>query len=117
MRHALRRPTEVSVHPVFTTVGGYFHPADHPTTGPGQAPDLVESSAGQIESPGRPRDDRLRSDLITQGGLVGVLTKMPVVVVGHVEPIDHLDSAQPLHVEDTLKARNHDPQREALLGA
>jgi hypothetical protein len=39
VRHALRRPTEVGVHPVFATVGGYFHPADHPATGPGQAPD------------------------------------------------------------------------------
>ena len=60
MRHAVCRPANLRVHPGLAIVEGYFYPADASPTGPGQAADLVESSAGQLLPRGRKRDDRLR---------------------------------------------------------
>src|SRR5712691_5010693 len=89
MRHAMRSPLNLGVVPTPATVGGHFHLANGSATGPGQAVDLVESSARQLLSPGRESDDRFGPDLVPQRSDFRVPTKMPVVVVVHVVPVHH----------------------------
>ncbi len=50
-----------------------------------------------------------------QRGDFRILRDVPVVVIGHVVPVHHLDSPQPLRVVDTFKAGDHQPQWETLL--
>src|SRR5262245_34273122 len=114
MRHTLRRSLEFSLVPFLAAVGGHFHQLDGAATGPGQAADLVEALAGQLLSPGRERDDRLGSDLVTERRVFRVLTEMSVVVVVHVVPIDDFNSTQPLGVKDAFEAGDHQPQRKPL---
>src|ERR1700730_17161672 len=116
MRHAIGRPANLGVLPAPAAVGGYLHLANGPATGPGQAANLVESAAGQLLSPGRKGEDRLRSDLVSERRVFRVLTKMPVLVVVDVVLVHHLDSPQILRVEDAFEAGNHQPQRKTLLG-
>ena len=44
-----------------------------------------------------------------------ILRDVPVVVIGHIVPVHHFDSPQPLRVIDTFKARDSQPQWETLL--
>src|SRR6185295_12213214 len=66
MGHTLWRSLELSLVPFLAAVGGHFHLLDGAATGPGQAADLVETFTGQLLPARRERDDRFRSDLITQ---------------------------------------------------
>src|SRR5437867_2564751 len=116
MRHTLRRALDLGGVPVTPAIGGYLHLANGAPTGPGQAADLVEALAGQLLTAGWERDDRLRSDLISQGRFLLVRTEVALVVVVHVVPVDQLDSTQILRREDAFEAGNHQPQREPLLG-
>src|SRR5262249_31356910 len=104
VRHAIGRPPNLGGLPVPAPVGGHFHFANGASTGPGQAPNLVESAARQLLSPGRIGDDRLRSDLVTERRVFRVLTKVPVLVVVRVVLVHHFDSPQILRVEDPFEA-------------
>src|SRR4029077_10076805 len=114
-RHWMGRPANLSILPAPAAVGGYLHFANGAPPGPRQARDFVEPTTEQLLSPGRKRYDRFRSNLDGQRGFFRVLTDMPVIVVGHVVPVHHLDSSQVLDLIDPFKAGNHQPQRKALL--
>src|SRR5262245_45838695 len=69
VRHAIGRPPDLGVLPVSAAGGGHFDLANGAPTGPGQATNLVVPAAGQLLSPGRKRDYRLRSDLVSERGV------------------------------------------------
>src|SRR5450759_774386 len=115
MGHPICRSLNFGVLPTLATVGGYLNPADGSTTGPSQSADFVESTAGQLLSPGRICDYRFRSNLITQRRGSWVRPNMPVIVISHVELVHHLDSPQPFRMINSFKAGNHQPERETLL--
>src|ERR1700726_4082587 len=98
MRHSICRRPKLGVLPTPATVGRYFHLANSAAARPSQATDLVESRAGQLLSRGRKGDDRFRSNLDSQRDDFKVLLKMPIVVVGHVEPVHHFVSPQILRL-------------------
>src|SRR5262245_59796631 len=104
MRHAMRDPLDLGVVPVPATVGGHFHLLNSSATGPGQAANLVISAARQLVSAGRVSDDRFGPDLVLQRSDFRLLIKMPKVVVVHVIPVRHLDSAQILRMKNSLEA-------------
>ena len=115
MGHALWRPLDLGFVPALAAVGGHFHQLDRAAAGPRQAADLVEAAAGKLLSARRERDDRLRPDLVVQRRDFRVAIEMPEVVVVHVVAVDHLDSPQPLGVEDPFEAGHHQPHRKPLL--
>src|SRR6202521_5118324 len=115
MRHSICRRPKLGVLPTPAAVGGYFHLANGAATGPSQATDLVESRAGQLLSRGRKGDDRFASNLDRQRDDFRVFLKMPIVVIGHVVAVHHLDSPQILRLIDSFEAGNHQPQWETLL--
>src|SRR6266850_1104260 len=104
VRHALWSPLELGEVPFLPAIGGYFHGLNGAPAGPGQPADFVESTAGQLLSAGRVRDDRLGSDLFAERKLFRIRTEMPEVVVVHVILVDDLDAPQILGVEDSLEA-------------
>src|ERR1700680_513095 len=104
MRHSICRRLKLGVLPTPAAVGGYFHPANGAPARPSQATDLVESRAGQLLSRGSKGDDRFRSNLDSQRDDFRVLLKMPIVVIGHVIPVHHLDSPQILGLINSFKA-------------
>src|SRR5258706_8573073 len=105
--HALWRLLDLGAVPLAPAVGGYFHGPNGAPAGPGQPADLVKSAPLQLLSAGRFGDDRFGSDLEGERSFFRTLFEMAVVVVVHVIPVDGLNAPQPLGVENSLEAGDH----------